>query len=358
MDYSWIPLARNLRQMDWFYSRSNLVHLWIEILYRVARKRQTYPVGNELITLEPGQFVCSIRKLASFMNINRETLSGLINLLIMQGWLKKEPVGNMTLFTVTKEDQLPLTNENQDSGNIPLNKTIGKNNQPKQYNFPNNLKNDFSKEQSITSATLPATNKYNNKYKNKIFYKREENLKFYKEIRNDQNFWLEMEILLETEKEKIKETSEEYFRECIVEKNFFETLIEFKAHLVEKLKNIFMNSPNRTKSEYEIEKSELLEKNISLIKDDKSWIKKFCNENKIEPSDFESLLESFKDHCLRLGHYQHQNHERFRSHFINSLKYLNKKFPNKNNGNFKEVEVEKEYCQQDYSDTDFGGRKY
>lgn len=241
MDYSWIPIVRNIRQMDWFYGRSNLVHLWLEILFRASREPCTYPVGKEIIKLKPGQFVCSMRKLSNFLNISRNTLSDLIFILEKQGWIKKESVGNLTLFTVIKVDQMPFS-QNYQSEN----------------SFSEYIKSSYTynedeialsaNTEAINRAKVEAINIYN---KNKInntekssIYKREENLNFFKDIREDISFWDELSILLEIDLKTVKEKSEKFFHECLIKKDYKETVLEVKNHLINWLKKSHSNEKN------------------------------------------------------------------------------------------------------------------
>ena len=107
MNLSWIPVLHHLRSVAWLYSESRMLHLWLEILFRVHRSRATYPVKGESVALAPGQFVASTRKLAAAISVDKDTVGRYLKILESQKWIDRKIMGNLTLYTVLVMEQIP-----------------------------------------------------------------------------------------------------------------------------------------------------------------------------------------------------------------------------------------------------------
>lgn len=240
MEFSWIPLIRNIKTVDWLYSRSKMVHLWIEILFRVNRNPESYPIGTEFVPVAPGQFISSAKRIAAAINCSREIVGEYLKILEHQGWIKREEKGNLTLFTILKKEYLPFlpsAGKNEPEGQLPSN-SPGK-------DIP------IYTSLSTNSSTNSATYKYNNinKKNNNIssLLRREENLKFYEEIRNNNDFWEDASHLMEFDVSFLKDKSEKFFHECLLKEDYKSSMQEVKEHLVNWLKK---NSIKESKSNH------------------------------------------------------------------------------------------------------------
>lgn len=96
MNRSWIPILHLLRDVEWLYSESRMVHLWLEILFRVRRSRETYPVKGTVIEVRPGQFVASTRKLAASIGADKDTVGRYLRIFESQKWIERRDIGNAT----------------------------------------------------------------------------------------------------------------------------------------------------------------------------------------------------------------------------------------------------------------------
>ena len=234
MEFSWIPLIKNIKNIDWLYSRSKMLHLWIEILFRVSRNQESYPIGNEFIKVEPGQFISSVRRLAAAICCSREIVGEYIKILEHQGWLKREEKGNLTLFTILKKEYLPF-----------LPSTDKKESVSYMTSDPSVNGTNLSPSLSTNPATNPATYKYNNINKknnnNSPLLRREENLKFYEELRQNEEFWKDASLLLEMDEKFLRDKSELFFKECILKDDYKESVSGVKDHLVNWLKKLQEN---------------------------------------------------------------------------------------------------------------------
>lgn len=107
MNRSWIPVLHYLRTVEWLYSHSRMVHLWIEILFRVQRSSDTYPIKGTTIEIRPGQFVASTRKLAAAIGADKDTVGRYLRIFESQKWIARNEIGNATLYTVLVSEQIP-----------------------------------------------------------------------------------------------------------------------------------------------------------------------------------------------------------------------------------------------------------
>ncbi len=107
MNRSWIPVMHYLRNVEWLYSESRMVHLWLEILFRVQRARGTYPIKGTTIDILPGQFVASTRKLAASIGADKDTVGRYMRIFEAQKWIRRLEIGNATLYTVLVMEQIP-----------------------------------------------------------------------------------------------------------------------------------------------------------------------------------------------------------------------------------------------------------
>ncbi|WP_286044456.1 MULTISPECIES: hypothetical protein [Bacteroidales] len=107
MNLSWIPVLHYLRNVEWLYSESRMVHLWLEILFRVQRSADTYPIKGTTIDIMPGQFVASTRKLAAAIGADKDTVGRYLKILESQRWIERRDIGNATLYTILAREQIP-----------------------------------------------------------------------------------------------------------------------------------------------------------------------------------------------------------------------------------------------------------
>lgn len=115
MDISWIPVFHQLRSVGWLYSESRMLHLWLEILFRVQRSKDTYPVKGVSVEVRPGQFISSTRKLAA-ISVDKDTVGRYLKILESQRWIERKVLGNVTLYTVLVMEQIPGFTIKEDTG--------------------------------------------------------------------------------------------------------------------------------------------------------------------------------------------------------------------------------------------------
>lgn len=230
-----VDLLPEVRSIEWLYSRSKLLHLWLEILFRVNQDNDSYPFRGETIFLKPGQFISSARKLAASTNIDKDTVCDYLNMLESQKWIIRTNVGNLTLFTITKNSFAPGFNIEELSKNIPEGEAHKK----------------IELSNSDTNSDTCLLNNKDEGYKNKISLK-EKNLKFYDEIRQNKQFWEQTSEQFHKDEGFLREISESFFKELQTKEDFKTSSKGVKSHLYNWLRrylefNSNLNNSSQTK---------------------------------------------------------------------------------------------------------------
>lgn len=134
-------------------------------------------------------------------------------------------------------------------------------------------------------------------------------------------------------------------------KESYENLVDEKF-FNEDAKKAFINQG------IELTKPLTIDEGITIFKQNTKTLESFCMNNKLAIDEIDNLLSLFKEHCLRNGKTNHPTLNKFNEHFRNSLKYLLPKL-RKAHPESKDIStIKAQETLTDYSDTDFGGRKY
>ena len=229
-------------------------------------------IGNKSYRVERGQFAITIKALASRLECSKQTLLTFISKLEECGMIKRErPSERFSIFTIVGIDEYLGANEtsqNAECGNLA--KNDNSTTTPEQ-NVPQNNHSDITPALNVTNLdattflprayTFPIV--YNNYYSSSTARActREENLKFYDELRNSDTFWEEMAKGLGIPIQKVRELAEESFHEFLTKGklksdrrevesllfNWIRKKIEIKNRII-KTSNTYPHYANRTKS--------------------------------------------------------------------------------------------------------------
>lgn len=226
MNRSWIPVLHLLRNVEWLYSESRMVHLWLEILFRVQRSRDTYPVKGTVIEVRPGQFVASTRKLAASIGADKDTVGRYLRVFESQKWIARQDIGNATLYTVLVMEQIPAfsifdTQGDAASGTVSdvAPATVG-----------DTSSNTFGDTSSDTFGDTFGDIYYidNNINKSSLPHAREEEV--FEIFKNDVAAFEEIAKALHCEKAKLDSMLPDFFNECRIKEKHHLTPQEWKNH--------------------------------------------------------------------------------------------------------------------------------
>lgn len=80
MTQGWIKLHRKLEE-NWIWEDAEKLRAWVDFLFRANHKDAEIAIGNVLIKVPRGSFVCSQRKLQQHLGWGRAKLEGFLSLL-------------------------------------------------------------------------------------------------------------------------------------------------------------------------------------------------------------------------------------------------------------------------------------
>lgn len=213
MNLSWIPVLHQLRSVGWLYSESRMLHLWLEILFRVQRSRDTYPVKGEPIALAPGQFVASTRKLAAAISVDKDTVGRYLKILETQKWIERKIMGNLTLYTVLVMEHIPAFTI-REGGIEPENlRTVG---------------DTVSDTSSDTFGDIYYNKKNINKNISSPYPAREEEI--FENFIEDEEAISQLAQALHCRAAKLKKMFPDFVQECKVKEKNHGTVLECKDH--------------------------------------------------------------------------------------------------------------------------------
>ena len=138
-EQGWISLHRKLRD-NAIYSKSNYLHIWIEILLKVNHKEKKIIWNNETFTIEEGGGIFSQKKISEELGIPIGTVHNCLK------WLKAESM--IEIKTTTKFTYIKVLNWNeyQEVESKVENRMKTKRKQNETNNNDNNDNNDNKKE--------------------------------------------------------------------------------------------------------------------------------------------------------------------------------------------------------------------
>ena len=218
MNRSWIPVLHFLRNVEWLYSESRMVHLWLEILFRVQRSRDTYPVKGTVIEVHPGQFVASTRKLAASIGADKDTVGRYLRVFESQKWIAREDIGNATLYTVLVMEQIPAFSIFDTQGDSSSATVSDK--------TPATVGDTSSDTFGDTFGDIYYMN--NNINNNSLSHAREEEV--FEIFKNDDAALEEIAKALHCEKAKLDGMLPDFFNECRIKEKHHLTPQECKDH--------------------------------------------------------------------------------------------------------------------------------
>lgn len=105
MDEGWIKLHRKTKN-HWLYQEKpfDRYHAWEDILMSANHEQNTFLHGNTLLTIEPGQFVTSLRKLGERWGWSQEKVRRFLNLLVSDAMVRIECDTKKTVIAVENWD--------------------------------------------------------------------------------------------------------------------------------------------------------------------------------------------------------------------------------------------------------------
>lgn len=140
MENGWIKLHRKINE-NAIYANPYLLKLWVHCLLKATHKGREQLIGNQLVKLEPGQFVTGREALATEFNKGAKS-SDVVSALSLWRWLNNfEKWGMLNIKKTTKFSVVTITNwyeHQQDEQQVNNKRTTDE----QQVNTNKNVKND------------------------------------------------------------------------------------------------------------------------------------------------------------------------------------------------------------------------
>lgn len=100
MNKGWIKAHRSMRE-HWIFQDPLLFKIWMDILWSANYEKKKVKIKGKIITINPGQFWTSIRKLSVRWDIDKNTVGKKLKLLQSDGMIFVDSMPNYgTLITV------------------------------------------------------------------------------------------------------------------------------------------------------------------------------------------------------------------------------------------------------------------
>jgi len=137
MAQGWVSIHRQLND-NWLWKDKPFSkgQAWIDILLRVNHKSAKVPVGNQIIEVEPGQTIWSVKDMSEKWGWSRKKVDNFLNILQTELQITKKSTTKYTLLTVekwelyqTEEQQKNITGTSKEHQKNTNNNDNNKNNE-------------------------------------------------------------------------------------------------------------------------------------------------------------------------------------------------------------------------------------
>ncbi len=210
----WIAISRDIDR-HWIWLDARRFQMWVQMILWAQYQDGDVSIGNKSIRLRRGQFVTTLKVLAGYMRCSKQTVLTFLRVLESSQMIKREKNAKYTIITIVNYDKYQLSGPNKSPS----------------FERKNEVENDQVSDRSLDRKLDPIKERINKKEKNSSFSSREENLKFYKEIRDSEDFWMNTSEALSIPIEQLKGYAEEFFVERQAKEDFQLLLKDVKSYL-------------------------------------------------------------------------------------------------------------------------------
>ena len=190
-DLGWVKLHRKLMDKG-YYKKSEIVHLWVHILFKANHKPNEFYWNKENIKVGRGQFITGRKALSEETGINESSIERILKMLENEQQIEQQKTTKFRLITVKNWDfyQTSETTEQQIEQQVNNKRTTSEQ-QVNTNKNDNNVKND------------------NNEKKETIEFENFWNL-YDKKVGDKKKIFKKYTALPEQDKLKIQETLKDY----------------------------------------------------------------------------------------------------------------------------------------------------
>lgn len=225
MDLTKITLPRDI-VTHWLWQQPRKFKMWLTMILMASELSHTEVIGNKTYRIERGQFAITMKSLAARLECSKQTLLTFISRLEECGMIKRErPSERFSIITIIGSEEYFGTSETSELAECS---NLSKNdNKPQELTKGESTGNAAETSTSIAVTKLDANEflpraysfpiVYNNNYSSSTarVCTREENLKFFEELRNSDSFWEDLSKGLGIPLNQVKVYAEESFHEFL-----------------------------------------------------------------------------------------------------------------------------------------------
>ena len=196
----YIKLHREIED-HWLWLNPQHLRAWLYLLFEAAWEPKTIPWGkNETVTLERGQIATTIRKLMGRWGYYAEATLDFLKVLEAQGMITRQTSSKMTIITIVNYDKYQFDEDMAER-------------KPKRKS--KHTKEDKNKEIKIN---------------NLLTYTREQDLKFFEDLMNDEVFFEQAAMTLHAELQSLRQLAEQFSQEMLTKEKFHPSFSEYRQH--------------------------------------------------------------------------------------------------------------------------------
>lgn len=210
----WIAISRDIDR-HWIWLDARRFQMWVQMILWAQYQDGEISIGNKTIRLRRGQFVTTLKVLAGYMRCSKQTVLTFLRVLESSQMIKRDKSAKYTIITIVNYDKYQLSGTNKDPS-FERNETT---------------ENNQLSDRSVDRKLDPIKERINKKEKISSLSSREENLKFYQEIRDSEDFWAKTSEALSISIEQLKGYAEEFFVERQAKEDFQLLLKDVKSYL-------------------------------------------------------------------------------------------------------------------------------
>ncbi|MDE6007712.1 MAG: hypothetical protein K2G90_00715 [Muribaculaceae bacterium] len=224
----WIALSRDLEH-HWLWHNPRHFQMWVKMLFLCQWEDGAVMIGKSRVEVKRGQFATTMRILSSHFQCGKQCTMDFLKTLEEGGMIRKEIFPKYTLITV-----LDFMEMKSPKGlkNTPDSRVKGHPPDPKSNRKSAHIKENNNKENSSSSSS------------------REEFEKIFKEIREDEQFWMNTAGTLKKSAAELRQTAEDFFRERLAKQDDPAEIGIIKPHLfnwLRKSQEIKLSNKQKTK---------------------------------------------------------------------------------------------------------------
>lgn len=210
----WIALSRDIER-HWIWLDARRFQMWVQLLFLCQYQDGEVMIGQNRIKLRRGQFATTISILSGYLRCSRNTTYTFLQILEESKMIKRENYFKFSIVTVLNYTKYQPIFDDVNVSNLEGKKQVSS-------------ERCFNTKLSTIKEKEEKNKKINNSSSSSL---REENLKFFEEIRSSSDFWKQTSESLGVAEKKLRDKAEKFFKERLAKEEYHKTMDEVRKYL-------------------------------------------------------------------------------------------------------------------------------